>query len=175
TFVGVVVGLLSSGPVLAESINITNPYHYLDNRSANSINITPGLRQTFGAVSVTPNGDFGTTGQATQAGQTFDLNFTPFATLPNHFVQSRPANTAPNGAWTLNFFNAGDTATATTPTISGASVIGFATGMSISGAGNAPTFSWTAPTTPFDTQRVIIRDTTDLRGTGGVGGNGVAN
>src|SRR5262249_26284937 len=66
-------------------------------------------------------------------------------------------------------------ATATTPTISGASVIGFAMGMSISGAGNAPTFSWTAPTTPFDTQRVIIRDTTDLRGTGGVGGNGVAN
>jgi hypothetical protein len=175
TFVSVAVGLLSSSSVSAESINITNPYHYLDNRSANSVNITPGLFQTFGATSVTPNGNFGTTGQATQDGQTFALNFTPFDTLPNHFVRARPANTAPDGAWTLNFFNAGDTATATTPTIFGASPIGFATGMSISGVGNAPAFSWTAPTTPFDTQRVIVRDTTDLRGTGGVGGNGVAN
>lgn len=38
--------------------------------------------------------------------------------------------------------------------------------MAISGAGNTPTFSWTAPTGSFDTQRILIRDITDLRGGG---------
>jgi hypothetical protein len=174
---GALVGLAWSSAAVGDPINIVNPYHYLDNRSANSINITPGLFQTFGATSVTPNGANGTTGTATQG--TFvnlPLNFTPFDTLPNHFVRSLPANVAPNGQWILNFSNGLDTASTNTPGgIGSASLIGFATGMSISGAGNAPTFSWTAPATPFDTQRVVIRDTTDLRGTGGVGGNGVAN
>jgi hypothetical protein len=165
------------GAAPGEPITIIGPFHHLENRSTNSINVLPGLRQTFGAVSVVPNGDGGTSGTASQgAFLDLTLNFTPFDVLPNHFVTSRPADIVPNGAWTLTFTNGGDTATATTPTIAGAAPIGFVAAMSFSSVGGMPTFSWTPPATGvIDTQRVQIYDTTELVGTGGIGGSGVAN
>lgn len=170
--------LLGTSAASAQSLVIENAFHFLDARSANSAGIVTGVRQTYGAE-VTPFA--GTTGTATITGMagtiTTDLNPRPFDISP-HFVDSRPANNTPNGAWTLTFTNSGTTpttATALTPTIEGASVMGFASGMAMTSFGVTPTFSWTSATTPFDTQRVLIRDTTDLRGTGGSGGDGVAN
>jgi hypothetical protein len=172
---GVAIATLiaSLGIARAEPITIAGPYHYLDNRSANSINLAAGLFQTFGAFSVVPNGNNGTTGTASQGG---------FVGLPlnigvgdNQFVRSVQANIAPDGSWTLNFANGIDTASSSTPTIAGASQIGFAAAMSVSSVGGTPTFSWTPGTGVINTQRVLIRDTTELIGTGGIGGSGLAN
>ena len=168
-----VAALLMSFAASADTVTVTGPYHFLDNRSFNSIGLAPGPRQEFGASSVEPAA--GTTGVATQGAATVPLVHFPFDTNPNFFSASRPAASVPNGAWTLTFTNGGDTTTATTPGIGGAQTIGFATGMAMSGAGNTPTFSWNQPAGTFDTQRIRIYDLTDFRGAGGVGGNGVAN
>ena len=174
--------LLMSFAASAETLTITGLNHFLDNRSSNSIGLTPGLLQQFGATSVVPVGAnpavpaTGTTGVATQGTATVPLNHFPFDLSPNFFAAARLANNVPNGGWTLTFTNGGDTTTAPAPTpgIGGATQIGFATGMSTT-PGNAPTFNWNRPTGTIDTQHVRIYDLTDFRGTGGVGGNGVAN
>ena len=169
----------------ASIVTIDSTFHFLDNRSVNSINLNAGLFQTFGAEASSAN-DSATVGTATQtnsSGTTFGpipLHYEPFDTSPHHFVTSRPANTVPNGQWSLSFTNGANTANGTTPGIGATPpIIPFATGMSISGADTTtPTLSWTAPGgTPgaFDAQRLIIRDTTQLIGNGGIGGSGVAN
>ena len=169
-----------AAPQQAPAIVVTRPYHILDNRSANSANIQPGLRQQFGAETVVPHSNGGTTGTATQGSfVNLMLNFEPFDTNPLFVARSLGAGAAPNGSWTLNFTNSGatpNTKTVTTPSIAGATTMPFVSAMSISGGGNTPTFNWTLPGgTPIDAQRIIIRDVTQLVGPGGVGGAGVAN
>jgi hypothetical protein len=176
--------LLGATVATASPINILGTFHFLDHRSANSINLGAGLFQTFGAEAASAN-DAATVGTATQTTSSdtygpYALHYEPFDTNPHHFVASRPASQVPNGPWSLSFSNGTDIATATTLGITTSPpLIPFATAMSISGAGTStPTLSWTAPGgTPgtFDAQRLIIRDTTQLIGNGGVGGSGIAN
>ena len=169
---------LLSGLAAAAEITVTSDFHILENRSVNSVNIVPGVRQQFGANAV-PNGYNGTTGFATQGAYVdLPLNLFPVDIQPNRFARSLPAGPAPNGSWTLNFFNSGDTATVTTPTIAGASIMPFVSAMAIGGTGAMPTFTWTLPSNaPIDAVRVNIRqiDPLDRVGTGGVGGEGVGN
>jgi hypothetical protein len=167
-----------STAAFASSLTVNQAFHFLDRRSSNSINLSAGLYQTFGAEASAQDGnDAATTATATQGTVTnLPLFYEPFDTLPHHFVRSRPADISPNGQWTLNFTNGADTKTIMTPGIgTSPSPMPFVTGMSISGGGASPTLSWSAPGGLFDAQRLIIRDTTDLIGSGGVGGGGVAN
>ena len=165
-----------ANPALATPITVTDVYHFLDNRSDNSIGVTSGVRQTFGALSVTPNAASGTTGVATQGGAgPFALQDRTSDVYPNQMTLSRPANTAPNGSWTLTFRNGTDSTVVSTPTIAGASVVPFVNSVTIS-SGAAPTFNWTVPNTfAPGAVRTQINDTTDFRGTGGAGGEGVGN
>jgi hypothetical protein len=160
----------------AASVTVEQTFHFLDNRSANSINLAAGVFKSFGANNVTPNGGAGTSGTASQGALTNrPLNWTPVDVSPNRFVGA-VASSGFNGAWTLTFANGPDVTAASTPNTVGATLIDFARNMQISGSGNAPTFSWSLPSqTTIDTQRVLIRDTTELLGSGGVGGAGVAN
>src|SRR5262245_33668074 len=87
--------LLWSSTAFSDQITVTGPFHFLDNRSPNSINITPGLRQQFGAQDVVPNGGASppTTGTASQGSnpvnQGITLAWTNFDTAPNFFSASR--------------------------------------------------------------------------------------
>jgi hypothetical protein len=164
------------GFATAEEITVNGPYHFLDNRADNSVGILNGLYQQFGANSVVPNLDNGTTGLATQGGASTDLKFADFDVAHNFSFRSIPYNSNLTGSWDLTFQNGTDTTSVATPAIIGAQVVPFANSVTISGSGAAPRFAWTVPDTfTPDAVRIQIFDTGDFRGNGGVGGAGVAN
>ncbi|HWH76750.1 MAG TPA: hypothetical protein VNT76_05240, partial [Candidatus Binatus sp.] len=109
-------GFAISTSALATPITATGAFNFRDERSANDINITAGDRITFGANSVVPNGDAGTTGIATQSTTVRTLNFDP-AIGPNQFDASIAYNANRTGAWNLTFTNGADQSTIATPTI----------------------------------------------------------
>jgi hypothetical protein len=133
--------------------------------------------EQFGAGSVLPNGDNGTTGIATRGSATQPLFFIPHDVTPNFFSRAIPFDSSKTGSWNLTFTNGTDTATKTTPNIVGAQIVPFVNSVTISGSGATPTFSWTVPSTfTPDAVLIQIRDATDFIGKpGGVGGGGVAN
>lgn len=170
-----------SGPVFAVPITVTDTFHFLDNRSDNSVGVPTGIRQNFGALYVIPNADTGgTVGVATQTNQagTFfsaDLLNRSTSVYPDAMATSRPADNVPNGSWTLTFTNGANTTIVNTPTIAGATVVPFVNSVTTS-PGITPTFNWAVPTTfTPDAVRIEIRDTTNFIGTGGAGGDGVGN
>lgn len=170
-------------------------FHYLDNISANSLNLNSGVRQTFGAVDVTPNGSGGTTGYYIPlpapgtpiSPQLFvgapNLAFINYTTAPNYFVRSPDANTVQDGRWLLGFENSvgGSTnyAIARTPSVEGVALVDHPLEVSISGTGYTPTFSWKLPTNSgnIDAVRIQVWDHQRTVGVGqaGVGGTGVAD
>lgn len=173
------IGMLLSTAASATSISLSNTFNFIDNRSANDINLNPGLFDTFGAR-VTPSDNStitaqSTVGTATQGPRTVILSYEPFTTDPFHYVRSIQPPTLPTGQWDLSFNNNGDTATGTTPNLSGGSVIPFVSAMNISGSGAQPKFNWLLPAGTIDSQQMVIRDLGSLVGTGGIGGAGVAN
>ena len=170
---------LSAWPGIASGapLTVTGAFQILDTRTANSANIAVGMRHQFGAVSVVPNGAAGTTGTASRgAAIGLPVDFQPFDTLPNFFSNSVNAfsqHPSATGGWTLTFTNGPDTATVVTPSIAGATVLPFARNVSMQGSGLAPTFTWAFPATAaLDAVGITIRDLGDLRGTGGLGGEG---
>lgn len=169
-------GSVASAVEPASGITVEGVYHFLDNRSANSVGALPGLVQQAGAVSVVPNGADGTTGWLEQGAFSTQLFFQPSSFAPNHFARAADANFVPDGAWNLHFDNGQYHASAVTPTIFGAVKIPFAANVAISGGGASPTFTWKAPATAnLDRVRVQIWDVENFIGQGGVNGNGIAN
>lgn len=173
----VVATSLAGIPMLAqaEPITVSGAYQFLDNRSINSIGITDGLRQQFGATNVQPNGSGGTSGTACQASGPFacgtnsvSLQWDPTTLTPNHFDASRNANVVPDSAWTLTFTNGTDFKQVSTPDIAGATVMAHPTNVSISGSGALPTFNWTPAPGTTDAVRIQLWDLgRDIVGTGG--------
>lgn len=154
---------LASVPAAATAITVTGLFHSLENRGDNSVGISVGVRQLFGAVSVVPNGDNGTSGVATQDGVTMPLTFDPIDIAPNVFDTGIAFNSNLTGSWDLTFTNGTDIAHAATPTIADASILPLVNNVTISGSGAAPSFNWTVPNTfAPDGIRIEIRDTTDL-------------
>lgn len=187
--------VLSTMLVQAAPVQISGAFHFLDNVSANSFNFPQGLRQTFGAVEVTPNGDNGTVGAFTSiplaqvTPQTFlnlppgnALNYNNFTVSPNLFARTVDAS-AQNGAWSLGFMNTSGGSTdfnaVATPSIGNVAPVDHPTSVAISGGGMAPTFTWALPAsaTNIDAVRVQIwdRNTTVGQGYSGVGGAGLAD
>ncbi len=171
-------------------------FHYLDNISANSLNLSSGVRQTLGAVDVTAAGGVGgTIGAyipAPPAGtpitpQLFDgapaLSAISYTVSPNYFVRSPLAAAVQDGPWMLGFQNSAggttDYAVATTRSIAGATILDHPDRVSISGDGFNPTFSWVLPAnaTNVDAVRIQLWDHQRTLGVGqaGVGGAGVAD
>lgn len=127
---------------------ISGVFHQLDVRSANSVGIPAGTFQHFGAQSVVDaNGQSsGVTGIAVQNGVARNLIYQPQTVAPHYFSRVTPIATGFEGGWELTFTDMdGNSASLTTPDILGASLMPFPTSVSISGGGNAPTFSWSLP------------------------------
>ena len=131
--------------VNADPIAVEKPFHFRDNRSANTALQGSGERLTYGAHDVIPNGDHGTTGSATQGLTTTVLQFEPFSVQPNQFDWAVPYNSNLTGAWTLTFTNGTDTTTIQTPIVGDAPQLPFAARVAISGSGATPTFTWEFP------------------------------
>ncbi|MBP8170304.1 MAG: PEP-CTERM sorting domain-containing protein [Azonexus sp.] len=184
------IQIQSTYPVLSDGT-----FHFLDNISANSFNFPQGLKQTFGAMNVTPNGLGGTTGAFTAiplanvTPQTFlngpalnTLNFNKFTVAPNFFGRTVDAS-AQNGPWTLGFLNTSggstDFAAVATPSIGNVAPVDHPKNVRISGSGNTPTFSWALPANAekIDAVRVQVWDRGNLVGVGqsGTGGSGIGN
>ena len=182
-------GIIFPVQALATPITVTNTYQFLDNVTPNANGINSGLRQQFGSTCVVLTGNpctpqnpvnaQGTSGTATQGASSFPLFYQAADLASNHWSRAPAAAIVSDGAWTLNFSNGTDTATAQTPTLAGgAATIGFVNAASLSASGSTMTFNWSLPTltggASIDAVSVNIRDMSDFRGANGVGGNGVA-
>lgn len=129
----------------AEAITVDKPFHFRDNRSANTVLMHPGDALVFGALIVIPNGYNGTAGSATQGLVTTDLEFTPYTVAPNFFIGGLKYDPGLTGEWTLNFTNGPDTASIQTPSVGTVPKLPFATSVAVSGSSATPTFTWTFP------------------------------
>ncbi|MCA0244209.1 MAG: PEP-CTERM sorting domain-containing protein [Proteobacteria bacterium] len=168
--------LLAAGPAaLAAPITVSQTYQFLDNVSPNALGIGAGTRQQFGSTCVVLTGNAcspqnlanaqGTTVSATQGGTTLNLSFVASALSSNHWARAGDPAALPDGSWTLTATNGSNTASANTPTLAGASAVGFAQGAAIQQNGQSPTFSWTLPTggASIDAVTFIVRDVADVR------------
>ncbi len=169
---------LTSIPAAATAITVTGGFNILENRAGNSVGLGPGIRYSFGAQTVLPNGANGTTGIATQNGKEVSLFYQGLSIALDRLGAVINPNAQEydglnlTGSWNMTFTNGTDSAIASTPTLDGALPMPFVSSVTISGSGPAPTFSWTIPNTVApDGVSINIRDTTDLRGPGA----GVAN
>lgn len=126
-------------------VSVSNPFHYLDNRGASNTGLSSGLRAIFGAASVVPNGSGGTTGTASNpdylGGAPRPLFFQSQVVGGNEFAASLPAVNAPTSAWSLTFTNGADARQVETPTLLGATPMGFARNVAITGT-STPTLQW---------------------------------
>jgi hypothetical protein len=163
----VTVATVFPTPSPADVITANGAFEFLDRRSSNDAGLAAGTFVQFGVNSVVPNGQATppTLGTATRSGLANPL---PLPNLnegvnSNLFTTAVADSAANRGAWTLNFTNGGNTASATTPSISTSlSPLPFVTGVSVSGTGLNPTINWTntAWGTPssFDAVAIRIRD-----------------
>lgn len=155
----------------AQTLVASDIFHVLENRAANNVGVGQGIRQTFGASSVTPNGGAGTIGLATSsAGVQRTLIWSNDPTSPNFFNNTILANQNNYGPWTLEFTNpnaSNSPLTVLTPDLYSATVMPFVNSVSISGTGTSPTFNWTIPPgTVVDGVRINIRDTSQVNSGG---------
>ena len=146
---GAMLGILclASFPASAVQITINTPFMNLENRAENSLGFGVGKFMRFGANSVIPNGNAGTTGVAVRNsdGLSRNLFFAPFPLAPNWFDRYLVDNAAYRGDWTLRFANGSDIATAAVSLSPTASQAPFVRSITLSGTSAAPTFSWTPP------------------------------
>ena len=134
-----------SNPANAAPITVTDPFAFRENESANSVGFVPGDLLFFGAQSVVPNGNNGTTGVATQNNFTKDLTFYNFTVSPNQFASGIMYNSNFTGPWNLTFTNGTDQKSVLTPSVGTAPLVPFVSSVAISGSGSTPTFTWTLP------------------------------
>jgi hypothetical protein len=155
---------LISIPTNAAPITVTDPFAFRENESANSVGFVPGDLLFFGAQSVVPNGNNGTTGVATQSNFTKNLTFYNFAVSPNQFASGIYYNSNYLNPWNLTFTNGADQTSVQTPSVFSAPLVPaplvpFVSSVAISGNASTPTFTWTLPSgiTP-DGVRIQIWD-----------------
>jgi hypothetical protein len=137
----------------AVPITVSQPFLQLYHAALNSDGFATGRLIRFGADSVMPDGDGGTTGFAsttnTSSGLpiTRTISFNPGPASPHLFTRSINFNPGLLGPWTLNFQNGTDLyASPTALTLpAGATEAAFVNSITLSGTATNPTFSWTVP------------------------------
>lgn len=169
------LGLFWTAMVQASPINVLAPYQFLDNVSPNALGLVAGQRQQFGSTCVVLAGNpcspqnlanaQGTSVTAVQGSTSMVLSFVASALSSNHWARSADPDSLPDGGWAITATNGSDTsAPAFTPTLFGASVMGFAQGTAIAQNGQSPTFSWTLPYgSTVNAVTFVVRDVADVR------------
>ncbi len=165
----VAVLAMAANVALANPVVITTPFMNLEHRAINSLGFNAGEFVRFGAVSVTPNGNNGTTGLASQIDlatgnvlRTRAINFNPSPTIPNFF--SRVLSDVPSlrGTWDLTFTNTVNTTDSATRRVSLDSSVSqapFVESITLSGSSDRPIFGWAPPPgTTVNGYRINIYD-----------------
>jgi hypothetical protein len=142
--------LLVSAVASADPVTVNSAFYFRENRGANDIGQALGNRLIFGAGSVVPNGDNGTT--ATRrfgAGIEINLPFNPSSVNPNQFSGSTDYTLERAQAlMNLTFTNGTDTTLASVAPIGTIGLMPLAFDLGVSGLGLALTFHWTDPVIP---------------------------
>lgn len=151
-------------PAASAALTVNSGYHFLDNRSDNSVRILAGVRQAIGATDVTPNPGTEPSAPtqlfATQDGENYiDLVYDPLTVAPNQYSRT-VANGTPlfnnssgtylpysptSAGWTVVGRTSPTDAyvpVANLPSIEGASALPFVSNMRISGGGADTTLDW---------------------------------
>jgi hypothetical protein len=142
--------LLSSVLASAAPITVENAFYFRENRGVNDVGQGAGDRLVFGATSVVPNGDNGTTATRRFGGGAIQpLPFNPSTVNPNQFSNSIAYNTgAANAQLNLTFTNGLDTTLASVSAVGGIGLMPLAFDLGVSGTGTALTLNWTDPVIP---------------------------
>jgi hypothetical protein len=140
---------------VAAPLTVEQPFLQVLSIGTNTLGFLPGDYIRFGANSVVPNGDSGTTGLATffntSNNQTItrQINFTPNPFVPNFFTRSIPYEDRFVVPWTISFSNnTGGTTDAFSELLSfpsGTFRLPVVHSISMSGSSVFPTFTWTPP------------------------------
>jgi hypothetical protein len=148
-----------AGAASAATISVTDPFVELENLSSSpNLGITSGEFIRYGAGSVIPNGNNGTTGEATDpAGFNHPIFFNPSINSPNFFVGSRIDNASLNGGtWTLTFTNGPNSVPI--QLVSGTQQVPIIPNLTVTGTGSTPTFNWSKPSTAVNGYVVLLSD-----------------
>jgi hypothetical protein len=143
-------------------ITVKKPFSFHDMRSPNFVGYGDGEGVTYGALSVTPNGDLGSDGFADSDGISPPtigtasqgcvpgrrLNFNPLPKFPNQF--GRFSNFSRSGCrltdrWIMTFTNGLMTTRVTTPPLAKNVLTNYVDTLWMSGGGATPTFEWRIP------------------------------
>ena len=164
--------LLAPTAALAAPVTITTPFMNLEHRAVNSLGFGAGTFLRIGANSVTPNGNFGTTGLGTTtnlltgAAVSRSIAFNPGPSIPNFFQRVMADDRSLYGPWTLSFSNGSDRASAVVTLPSTAQQAPFVNSITLSGTSANPTFAWTPPPgATVNGYRVNIYDKSLVRAT----------
>jgi hypothetical protein len=160
--------------VQAAPVQVSDPFVELVNSTPNTIGAGAGEFVRYGAGSVVPNGNNGTTGFATTTDLfsgtplSSPIFFAPSPASPNFFTGATflggnnytggaPDNGSLHGPWTVTFQNGTDTSPTTLAP--GSQQVPFITSLTVGGNGQNPTFSWTPPAnTQVNGYQVLIAD-----------------
>jgi hypothetical protein len=157
--IGIVGELSNSSPAYATALTVSQPFLYYENSSPSALFGAGGQLIGYGADSVTPNGNGGTTGFATVAGTngtiTRPISYQPSAAplVPNFFSGAITLTTAINDGinlsspWNITFHNSDTTPTSVSNSLSlvGSGELPIVNSVTISGTTAQPTFSWSPP------------------------------
>src|SRR5439155_2265658 len=83
------------------AVTTSGPFHVRESVGPNSLGISPGDLQLFGAITVLPSGP-PTTVTATQGTVVVPLDFFPITLFPDEYLTRIPFNPALTGSWTIN-------------------------------------------------------------------------
>jgi hypothetical protein len=161
---------------LAAAVTVTNPFYFRENRGANDVGQTPsGLpsdRLVYGAGSVVPNGDAGTTGtRAFGANAPAPLPFNDRDVNPNQFSGS-VGYTSALAALPVNlvFTNGANTTAVSVAAVGDIGQMPLPFNLSVSGIGTNLTFHWADPVIPsgltLERGQIEIFDVEDFNASG---------
>lgn len=169
--------VLTNDVAHAAAITFDNVSLFRDVRSPNSINLPLGDRIVI-SLDVQPNAlaNSPSTVTATNGNFTRPVGFIGSDVRPDQFAGSEPWQLALTDPWTLRIQNGLDAVVTTTPSIVGVAPMPFVQNMSMTGNGTTPTINWTVPAgTNLSEINISIFDLSEIRGSAGIGGQGVAN
>lgn len=160
--------LLEVGVACAAPVVTTGEFYFRENRGVNGVGLQMGDRLIYGANTVVPNGNSGTTAtRAFGGGGTANLPFNPRTTTPNQFSGS--ADYTPARALlpvNMVFRNGPDSTPVSVAAIGDVALMPLAFNLGVAGAGTNLVFSWNLPVIPagltLDRSQFIVYDREDF-------------
>lgn len=154
---GTVVLGLNQGDALGQTVSISKPFHFTDNRpfAPAEVGLVPGYRLVFG-VHVTPSG-YPTIAEAGQGSVFRTLAFFPMTINRNLYTRAIRFDRNLTGSWQITATRASEWVQVSTPAIANPQVVPLVENLQVSGTGLTPEVTWKVPDlTGFDVDRIRV-------------------